>query len=153
VSVADTASLQANNVTIDAAHEQIVVTTSHTDETVSGKGASFSSEKGEATLASLTETDQTERTTTTANTWAGSDIHAGNLKIKATNNVAVLASDVNVQNNADIKGENILVGGREATTETTHDSITKTNTISVGVKNAYDDLPCRQGVRPSQRCR
>ncbi|WP_421852668.1 hemagglutinin repeat-containing protein [Marinomonas sp.] len=139
MSVADTASLQANNVTIDAAHEQTVVTTSHTDETVSGKGASFSSEKGEATIASLTETDQTERTTTTANTWAGSDIHAGNLKIKATNKVAVLASDINVQNNASITGENILVGGREATTETTHDSITKTNTISVGVKNAYAD--------------
>jgi len=88
---------------------------------------------------SLTETKQTERTTTTANTWAGSNISAGNLSINANQNVAIIASDINVQNDADIKGENILVGGREATTDTTHDSITKTKTVTVGVRNAYVD--------------
>jgi filamentous hemagglutinin len=54
ISATNLASLSANDITIDAAHEQTVVSNSHTDETVSGKGASFSSEKGEATIASLT---------------------------------------------------------------------------------------------------
>ncbi|WP_231908912.1 hemagglutinin repeat-containing protein [Marinomonas sp. TW1] len=139
VAVSDTANLTAQNVTIDAAQERTVTSTSHTDQTVSGEGASFSSEKGELTLASITETDHTERTTTTANTWAGSSLQAGNLNIKAVKNVAIIASDVSVQNDASIEGENVLIGGREDTYDTTNDSITKTKTLTVGVKNAYAD--------------
>ncbi|WP_220032601.1 hemagglutinin repeat-containing protein [Marinomonas alcarazii] len=138
VSVADTASLSANDITIDAAHEQTVVTTSHTDETVSGKGATL--QKDQISLASITETDQTERTTTTANTWQGSNISAGSLNLSANNNLAILASDINVDSNANIKGENILVGGRDATTDTTHDSITKTKTLDIGIRNSYVDV-------------
>jgi|GEM_PF-3489316 len=138
ISATALASLDANDITIDAAHEQTVVTTSHTEQTVSGKGATL--QKDQISLASITETDQTERTTTTANTWQGSNISAGNLTLSANNNLAILASDISVDNNADIKAQNILVGGREATTETTHDSITKTKTLTVGVKNAYVDV-------------
>jgi filamentous hemagglutinin len=138
VSATNLASLSANDITIDAAHEQTVVTTSHTEQTVSGKGATL--QKDQISLASITETDQTERTTTTANTWQGSDISAGNLTLSANNNLAILASDINVDNNADIKAENILVGGREANTDTTHDSITETKTLTVGVRNAYVDV-------------
>ncbi|WP_394182141.1 hemagglutinin repeat-containing protein [Marinomonas posidonica] len=139
VAVSDTANLTAQNVTIDAAQERTVTSTSHTDQTISGEGASFSSEKGELTLASLTETDHTERTTNTANTWAGSSLQAGNLNINANQNVAIIASDVAVQNDASIEGENVLIGGREDTYDTTNDTITKTKTLTVGVKNAYAD--------------
>jgi len=139
VAVSDTANLTAQNVTIDAAQERTVTSTSHTDQTVSGEGASFSSEKGELTLASVTETDRTERTTTTANTWAGSNLQAGNLNIKADKNVAIIASDVSVQNDANIEGENVLIGGREDTYDTTNETTTKTKTLTVGVKNAYAD--------------
>ncbi|WP_231908914.1 hemagglutinin repeat-containing protein [Marinomonas sp. TW1] len=139
VALSDTANLTAQNVTIDAAQEHSVTTTSHTDQTVSGEGASFSSEKGELTLASITETDRTERTTTAANTWAGSSLQASNLNIQANKNVAIIGSDVTVQNDANIEGENVLIGGREDTTDTTNDSITKTKTLTVGVKNAYAD--------------
>jgi filamentous hemagglutinin len=138
VDVSNTANLSANDIIIDAAHEQTVVSNSHTEQTVSAKGATL--QKDQISLASITETDQTERTTTTSNTWAGSSISAGNLSIKANNNVAIVASDVNVTNDASIKGNNVLVGGREATTETTHDSITKTKTLDIGVKNAYVDV-------------
>ncbi|MBJ7540074.1 hemagglutinin repeat-containing protein, partial [Marinomonas transparens] len=75
----------------------------------------------------------------TANTWAGSNISAGDLTIKADKNVAILASDISVQNDVDIQGENILVGGREAIIDTTQDSITKTKTVTAGVRNAYVD--------------
>ncbi len=138
VAVTDTATINASNVTIDAAQERTVTSESHTDHTISSEGATL--EKDQISLVSLTETKQTERTTTTANTWAGSNISAGNLNINANQNVAIIASDIKVQNNADITGENILVGGREATTDTTHDSITETKTLTVGVRNAYVDV-------------
>jgi filamentous hemagglutinin len=138
VSITDTASINAQNVTIDAAQERTVISESHTDHTISSEGATL--EKDQISLVSLTETKHTEKTTTTANTWAGSNISTGNLNINAKQNVAIIASDIKVQNNADITGENILVGGREATTDTTHDSITETKTLTVGVKNAYVDV-------------
>ncbi|MEP7731522.1 hemagglutinin repeat-containing protein, partial [Marinomonas primoryensis] len=97
-------------------------------------------EKDQISLVSLIDTKHTEKTITTSNTWAGSNISAGNLNINANQNVAIIASDIKVQNNADIQGENILVGGREATTDTTHDSITETKTLTVGVKNGYVDV-------------
>ncbi|GAB3476828.1 hypothetical protein GCM10027340_04060 [Marinomonas epiphytica] len=138
VEVSNTANLSANDIIIDAAREQTVVSNAHTDQTVSGKGAAL--QKDQISLASITETDQTERTTTTSNTWAGSSISAGNLNIQANNNVAIVASDVNVTNDVSIEGDNVLIGGREATTETTHDSITKTKTLDAGVRNAYVDV-------------
>ncbi|WP_392383827.1 hemagglutinin repeat-containing protein [Marinomonas primoryensis] len=138
VSITDTASINAQNVTIDAAQERTVISESHTDHTISSEGATL--EKDQISLVSLIDTKHTERTTTTANTWAGSNISAGNLNINAKQNVAIIASDIKVQNNADITGENILVGGREATTDTTRDSITETKTLTVGVKNAYVDV-------------
>ncbi|MBJ7540060.1 hemagglutinin repeat-containing protein, partial [Marinomonas transparens] len=138
VAVTDTATINANNVTIDAAQEQTVVTESHTEKTFSAEGPTL--EEDQISLTSLIETEQTEKTTTTENTWAGSNITAGNLTINADQNVAILASDISVQNDADIQGENILVGGREDTTNTTHDSITETKTVTVGVKNAYVDV-------------
>ena len=138
VAVTDTATINASNVTIDAAQERTVTSESHTDHTISSEGATL--EKDQISLVSLIDTKHTEKTTTTANTWAGSNISAGNLSINANQNVAIIASDINVQNNADIQGENILVGGREATTDTTHDSITETKTLTVGVKNAYVDV-------------
>jgi filamentous hemagglutinin len=138
VAVTDTATINASNVTIDAAQERTVTSESHTDHTISSEGATL--EKDQISLVSLIDTKQTEKTTTTANTWAGSNISAGNLNINAKQNVAIIASDMNVQNNADITGENILVGGREANTDTTHDSITETKTLTVGVRNAYVDV-------------
>ncbi|AWY00620.1 hypothetical protein A8139_11960 [Marinomonas primoryensis] len=138
VSITDTASINAQNVTIDAAQERTVTSESHTDHTISSEGATL--EKDQISLVSLIDTKHTEKTTTTANTWAGSNISAGNLNINANQNVAIIASDIKVQNNADIQGENILVGGREATTDTTHDSITETKTLTVGVRNAYVDV-------------
>ncbi len=138
VSITDTASINAQNVTIDAAQERTVTSESHNDHTISSEGATL--EKDQISLVSLIDTKHTEKTTTTANTWAGSNISAGNLSINANQNVAIIASDIKVQNNADIQGENILVGGREATTDTTHDSITETKTLTVGVRNAYVDV-------------
>jgi filamentous hemagglutinin len=138
VSITDTASINAQNVTIDAAQERTVISESHTDHTISSEGATL--EKDQISLVSLIDTKHTEKTTTTANTWAGSNISTGNLNINAKQNVAIIASDIKVQNNADIQGENILVGGREATTDTTHDSITETKTLTVGVRNAYVDV-------------
>ncbi|MFT2098818.1 hemagglutinin repeat-containing protein [Marinomonas sp. 2405UD66-6] len=139
VYVANNATINANNVTVDAAQEKIAVSESHTDVTISSAGASFSEDTGELTLLSLTETDQTEQTTT-ATTWKGSNLDAGNLTINAEENVAIIASDITVENNASIEGENILVGGREDTYDTTYDSTTKTETYTVGVKNAYVDV-------------
>ncbi|MBD5772106.1 hemagglutinin repeat-containing protein [Marinomonas colpomeniae] len=140
VYVADSATINAQNVVIDAAQETSVESESHTTSSVSADGASFSSETGEATLVSLTTTDQTETTTNTSNTWSGSSLDVGNLTINAQENVAIIASDITVENDVNIDAENILIGGREDTSNTTTDSITKTETLTVGVKNAYVDV-------------
>jgi len=46
---------------------------------------------------------------------------------------------VDVTGEADISAENINIGGREATTETTTHTKVETETLAIGVKNAYAD--------------
>jgi len=139
VTATDTANIDAKNVTIDAALNTTTHTESHSTQSMSSDGPSFSKETGEATLVSLSEIEQTDTTTTTSNEWQGAIFDVGNLNINAEEGVAIIASDINVTNDANIEGENVLVGGREDTVETSTESVTKTKTLTVGVKNAYVD--------------
>ena len=140
VYVLNNAAINANNVTIDAALETNTHSESHTDHTMTSDGASFSKDKGELTLMSLSEIDKTDKVTTTASTWKGATLDVGNLNINAEENVAIVASDIIVENDANIEGNNVLIGGREDTIETNTEDITKTKTLTVGVKNAYVDV-------------
>ncbi|SBS36452.1 Adenosine monophosphate-protein transferase and cysteine protease IbpA precursor [Marinomonas spartinae] len=137
VSAAGDATLSAANVRIDAAKEQSITSHAKTDMTFSTAGPSL--KKDELSLLTLTDTDKTNKTTTTATTWSGSNLKAGNLTINAKGQAAVIASNVNVDGNAAIQSNNLLVGGREATTTTQHDDITKTKTFTAGIRNAYVD--------------
>jgi len=137
VSATGDATLSAANVRIDATKEQSVNSESHTEMSVSSQGPSL--QKDQVSLVSVTDTDKTHKTTTTSTTWAGSNISAGNLTIKAKDQAAIIASNVDATGNADIQAKNVLVGGREATSTTKQEDITKTKTMTVGVKNAYVD--------------
>ncbi|AEF55262.1 hemagglutinin repeat-containing protein [Marinomonas posidonica] len=93
----------------------------------------------ELTVAEVSVVDLTKETTTQSNTWRGSNVQVGNLNITAKKNVGIIASDVTVQNDANIKADNILVGGREDETITTQTNKKKVETLTVGIRNAYAD--------------
>ena len=136
---ANNAGINAQNVTIDAAKESKVKTESHSEMVISSDAPSFSAETGELTVVSLTTVDQTETSTNKEENWSGSNLDVGNLVINAEENIDILASNINVENDVSLDGENVLIGGRQDTIETTYDVETQTNTLTVGVKNAYVD--------------
>lgn len=136
VNVDGHAVVSAENVIIDAAQESHTESRSETTETASSSGPSMGED--EVTIASISNTRHTETETTTSTTWKGSTFNAGSLEMNA-DTIALISSTVDVDGDADIKTDNMVVGGRQNTTETTKTTETKTTTIGVGVRNAYVD--------------
>ncbi|SFX66479.1 hemagglutinin repeat-containing protein [Marinospirillum alkaliphilum] len=128
--------LSASQVILDAAEDKQVTETRRSEESVSGSGLSLG--KDEITLASATLTEQTTTERTTKTSYQGSSINAGNLVMLA-DDLSILASQVNVENDALLQADNITVGGYKARTVTEYHQETETTTITAGVRNAYVD--------------
>ncbi|EAT13800.1 filamentous hemagglutinin N-terminal domain-containing protein [Bermanella marisrubri] len=135
--VQDTANIDAQSFTMDAAKESSSYSKTESTTTVSSSAPSVG--ENEITVANLSETKTSTTEATTSTTWSGSSLNAGNLNINTDKAVNIVSSDVTVQGDTDIQAEDIVVSGRQDTTETTTTLKEEIKTVSVGVKNAYVD--------------
>ncbi|TBR43814.1 filamentous hemagglutinin N-terminal domain-containing protein [Marinomonas agarivorans] len=160
VQVANNATINANDVIIDAAKNQVIESESHTTTTVvSGDGSKQREDRARAKAEANGETyqapeeqdktslkvaasiiDHTETHTTDSTTWQGTNLSAGNLTINANDDVSILASDLVVEDNLAIKADDVTIGDRQDVIVTSEEEITKTTTFSLEVKNAYADV-------------
>lgn len=137
VNVGNIASINANSLTLDAAKETSTSHHSETVETISNSGPSLG--ENEITVGSIASTKTTDTTTTTETTWSGSTLNAGTLSVNTHENVNLISSDINVAGDTSIKAKDILIGGRQDTTETITENKEVIETVSLGIKNAYAD--------------
>ncbi|WP_233252273.1 hemagglutinin repeat-containing protein [Saccharospirillum sp. MSK14-1] len=135
-----TAIVSADNVNVVSAEETSEAKTSESETTLSSDGMSYDDETSEFTLGSVELKSETVTNTQTSTTHKGSTINAGNLIMLADEDINILASNIDVTNQAVLQAEeDVVVGGHQATTTQETDTETETTTISVGVRNTYAD--------------
>lgn len=139
VNIEDTAFVNAENIEIDAVANRTRTEHSEYEESVKGLGQEVGED--EVRVAGIEEKKHTESTITQETNWQGSTINATNLTLNATNNISILASDIETTEDAEIlAGNQVTVGGRKDTKEVVHEEKTETKTTSIAVKNAYLDV-------------
>ncbi|MFG1496803.1 hemagglutinin repeat-containing protein [Saccharospirillum sp. HFRX-1] len=135
-----TAIVSADNVNVLSAEETHVSETSESETTIAGVGMSYDKDSAELTVGGLEYTDTTVTETQTSTTHKGSNINAGNLIMLADEDINILASTLNVENQAVLQAEeDIVVGGHQATMTNETDTETEVTTVTVGARNAYAD--------------
>ncbi len=110
-------------------------TTEESSYSESASNVAANLEEDEFVVGGLETNKTTSTTTTTETSWNDSSLTIGNnLTVNATDDVNLIASAVEVTGEADISAENINIGGREATTETTTHTKVETETLAIGVR-------------------
>lgn len=131
-------SISAQDVVLDAVAETSRHFTDHGSETISGLGMRLNSDEVRLAGTQTIKTSTQDLLETTS--WKGSAISANNLVINAERNIEVLASQLQAVENLQLQaGEDLLIGGKEATTHQEHREKTETITTAVAVRNAYVD--------------
>jgi len=138
VSAADTFTVNADTIQVDAVANTTSETHVSEKETVKGLGAAL--ERDEFRIGGIEERkDQSSHTQVTTQ-WQGSQISAANIELNAGNSIEVVASDVASTGDINLQaGNSIQVSGRQDTQTTTDSRHTEIRTTSAGIKNAYVD--------------
>ncbi|RFA38785.1 hemagglutinin repeat-containing protein, partial [Alkalilimnicola ehrlichii] len=138
LSAGGTAVLSAADVSLDAIADTHSSETSQSRATVGGVG--MSAGRDEITLGGMELTDETTTQRTTATTYRGTSVNAGNLVMLAEQDISLLSSDVNVAGDALLQaGGDIHIGGYQDEIVTEVHQDTETTRVTAGVRNAYVD--------------
>ena len=158
VSAADTFTVNADTIQVDAVANTTSETHVSEKETVKGLGAAL--DRDQVRVGGIEERKEQSSHTQVTTQWQGSQISAANIELNADNSIQILASDVASTGDIDLQaGNSIQVSGRQDTQTTTDSRHTEIRTTSVGVKNAYVDAAyalkaiedARQGVNDARK--
>ncbi|MDP2226961.1 MAG: hemagglutinin repeat-containing protein [Moraxellaceae bacterium] len=130
--------IHATDIEIAAIAETLTRTHEKGDETVTGLGMKFG--KDELRLAGVEVVKQSEVHNETLVQWNGTTINADQLVLNAKRDLSMLAAEINVTGDATLlAGNQLSMGGNEASSTQEHKSITEITTVSASVRNAYLD--------------
>ena len=158
VSAADTFTVNADTIQVDAVANTTSETHVSEKETVKGLGAAL--DRDQVRVGGIEERKEQSSHTQVTTQWQGSQISAANIELNADNSIQILASDIASTGDIDLQaGNSIQVSGRQDTQTTTDSRHTEIRTTSVGVKNAYVDAAyalkaiedARQGVNDARK--